>query len=121
MAERIYYKEDFDLFLKYLMENDGDITIAAKMAGFPSRNAIMAQIKQNDWLKAQVDEIQESLVDGCEAFMMRKARSKETAAAFILKYHPKARERGYGSRTELTGKNGKDLTFAQMMDESELE
>ena len=113
---QIYGKEDMDRFLYYLRKTEGNVGKAARKAGIRGDRATVLLWKQKfEWFSEEMEEILDQLFDDIESFVSRKAKKNLTAARLMLLHHRKGRERGYGKRTELTGKDGAPLSWKQVV------
>nr|BDD45303.1 hypothetical protein 23 [bacterium] len=75
-----------------------------------SPSTITNYVKKSKKLKQAADEAKESTLDMAEAQIITKIKEGDlTAIIFYLKTIGK--ERGYTERTELSGKDGKDLNY----------
>ena len=114
----VYNKEDLDRFLTYLKSCNGNLTLAARKAGFRNgRQTILDLMDKYKWFEKAVDNIMDELFDEIEQHVVKKAKTKLSAGKFLLTYHKKGRERGYGKRNEITGKDGAPLSFVDMVSE----
>ncbi|MCK9544988.1 MAG: hypothetical protein M0R03_23480 [Novosphingobium sp.] len=109
---RKYYKEDLDKFLEaYKATNN--MTRAAHKAGIVGGRTTILQIASKiEWFKLAIETIDEEWMDEVEEFMKQKSKKKLTAAQFMLGHHKLGRKRGYGTKSELTGKDGAPLSWA---------
>jgi hypothetical protein len=86
-----------------------------------TRNFILSHVERNDELRELRSDIREGLIDDIEELVFEQARSGDgTQARFVLQ--TQAKERGYVSREERTGKDGKPMEskidFSQFDDET---
>jgi len=116
--EKVYGVEDFERVLKVMRKNkDPNLTRAAKACSIKGgRNTVTRFAEKNPWFQNELDHIQEELFDEIESVVYRRGRRTLNAAKFLLTMHPEGRKRGYGKRTELTGRNGGPITWKEFMD-----
>ena len=113
---QIYGKEDMDKFLYFLRKLDGNIGKAARKARVKGgRQTIIRWREKFPWFDEEMEEILDQLFDDIESFVARKSKKNLTAARLMLLHHRKGRERGYGKRTELTGKDGAPLSWQRIV------
>ena len=75
-----------------------------------SRGTIHNRIADSTTLQTAIDDAREAFVDSVEAALYDNAIGGNVAAQiFIMKAHPAAKRRGWGERTELTGKDGQPV------------
>ncbi len=121
-SPRTYYKEDLMRFLEFLKKHNGNITHAARSAGIVGgRKKVLELALELPWFKEGMENVLDEIFDSIEGFVIKKSKSKLTAAKFMLQNHKKGRERGYGKRHEITGKDGADLTWADMVHQADME
>ena len=71
------------------------------------RHTIQARIDESKQAQAALTDARETRVDAVEDAIFDMALGGNiTAAIFVLKASPEAKRRGWGDRTELTGKDG---------------
>ncbi len=98
-----------ELFLVALGECDGNVTKACEMADV-SRKEYNFWCAESQEFIANIDEVAEGILDGMEQILIDAAKNDNlTAVIFYLKC--KGKGRGYVERQEVTGKEGKPLTF----------
>lgn len=112
----VYHKEDLDRFLIALKKHNGNKTMAAREAGFKGgRRTVIQLMEKYKWFQERVEDIEQELIDEIEANVIKSGRKKSGAdARFLLKYHKKGRERGYGERQEHSGRNGGPIEWSQV-------
>lgn len=92
-----------------LREFHGNMAAVARAAGV-TRQAVYKYIESNDELKAVKQECRESMIDNAESSLYRAIVNGEAwAVCFFLKTQGKPR--GYVERQEVTGADGKPITF----------
>ena len=90
----------------------GNVTAAARGLGV-GRTALHARIAKSPELQRILQEERESLVDMAESALRAEVLDRNmTAVIWTLKASPEAKRRGWGERTEVTGKDGAPLTIA---------
>lgn len=76
-----------------------------------SRGTVRNRIVDSPKLWNAVESAREVYVDEVESALYQNALDGNVAAQiFIMKAHPAARRRGWGERTEITGRDGGALT-----------
>jgi len=100
-------------FLKAYQKSFGNITIACKSLDI-SRQAFYKWKNTDSTFVKELEEIEpgEVFVDFCENALAKKIESGDTTA-IIFALKTQGKKRGYIERTELTGKDGKDLNYAE--------
>lgn len=92
-----------------LQKKSGNMAAVARSFGV-TRQAVWKYVQEHEGLKEVQKELRETFVDEVESGLYQNAISGHvTAQIFILKTLGK--DRGYVERSEITGKDGKDLTF----------
>lgn len=72
-----------------------------------SRGTIYNRIAASPTLEAAIDDAKETFVDDVQSALFDNALGGNVAAQiFIMKAHPVAKQRGWGERHELSGKDG---------------
>lgn len=90
----------------------GNVTAAARGLGI-GRTSLHARIAKSPELQRILQEERESLVDMAESALRAEVLDRNmTAVIWTLKASPEAKRRGWGERTEVTGKDGAPLTIA---------
>jgi hypothetical protein len=90
----------------------GNVTAAARGLGV-GRTALHRRIARSAQLQQALQEERESLVDMAESALRAEVLDRNmTAVIWTLKASPEAKRRGWGERTEVTGKDGAPLTIA---------
>jgi hypothetical protein len=89
----------------------GNVTAAARGLGI-GRTSLHARIAKSPELQRILQEERESLVDMAESALRAEVLDRNmTAVIWTLKASPEAKRRGWGERTELTGKDGGAVAF----------
>ena len=100
-------EENKELFLIALEKTLGIVSAACKEIGI-SRDTYYKWLRDDPEFKKKVDDMNEYQVDFVENQLFKKIKAgSERAILFYMKY--KGKNRGYASRTEITGANGDDL------------
>ena len=95
-----------------IRKSAGNVTYAAKALGV-GRTALHARIAKSPDLQRVLQEEREALVDMAESALRAEVLERNmTAVIWTLKASPEAKRRGWGERTEVTGKDGAPLTIA---------
>ncbi len=95
-----------------IRKSAGNVTAAARGLGV-GRTALHARIAKSPELQRILQEERESLVDMAESALRAEVLDRNmTAVIWTLKASPEAKRRGWGERTEVTGKDGAPLTIA---------
>ncbi len=87
---------------------NGNISKSCKLVGISRQT-------HRDWLESDADyaekisEITEAVIDEVEAILQERIKENKDVVAAIFFLKTIGRGRGYGDRTEITGKDGKDL------------
>lgn len=97
--------------LQHLEQNVGNVTLACHMAKC-SRSTFYRYYNSDEDFKKSVDDITEIAIDICEAELWKQI--KEGNVPCILFYlKTKGKSRGYVERQELTGQDGKPITWSE--------
>ena len=89
----------------------GNVTAAERGLGI-GRTSLHARIAKSPELQRILQEERESLVDMAESALRAEVLDRNmTAVIWTLKASPEAKRRGWGERTELTGKDGGAVAF----------
>ena len=84
----------------------GNVTAAARGLGI-NRTSLHARIARSPALQQVLQEEREALVDMAESALRAEVLDRNmTAVIWTLKASPEAKRRGWGERTELSGKDG---------------
>ena len=95
-----------------IRKSAGNVTAAARGLGV-GRTALHARIAKSPDLQRVLQEEREALVDMAESALRAEVLERNmTAVIWTLKASPEAKRRGWGERTEVTGKDGAPLTIA---------
>lgn len=95
------------LFLKAFEQSRGIIAPACRAISM-TRQIYYKWLEDDPSFAEAVEAIRQEQIDIVESALLNKIEDGDTTAViFYLK--TKAKERGYSERTELTGKDGKDL------------
>lgn len=97
-----------------LRKNAGVLVLAAQDLGL-SRQALHMRLHNNPDLQTFKDQIEAELIDAAEAVVANAilAKDKQMTRWYLDR---KGRERGYTTRTELTGPGGAAIAVAQRLD-----
>lgn len=106
--ERISTAAKKKAFLEALEKSLGVLAPAMKKAGIASRATIKTWRDTDKKFAAAMEEVKEVAGDFVETELYRKIQDGDTTA-IIFYSKTKLRERGFAERTEITGKDGKDL------------
>lgn len=111
--ERLSTKAKKRAFLEALKKTLGVIAPAMERAGVAHRCTISDWRAKDPAFARAMEEIAEAELDFAEASLKKQIREgNTTATVFFLKTRGKAR--GYVERTEVTGRDGKDLQPAPL-------
>nr|DAY26079.1 MAG TPA: Terminase small subunit [Caudoviricetes sp.] len=95
------------LFLKAFAQSRGIIAPACRAISM-TRQIYYKWLEDDPSFAEAVEAIRQEQIDTVESALLNKIEDGDTTAViFYLK--TKGKERGYSERTELTGKDGKDL------------
>lgn len=96
-----------------LEKNNGILQFAAMTLGI-NRGTIYYRIEKDPALAAAYEQICEAQIDKAEQVVLREVDAKdlETAKWYLDR---KGKKRGYSTRTELTGEDGRPATFTLTM------
>lgn len=95
-----------------LQASGGNVSEAARQLGC-TRRAIEKRIVKSTELAAILADERESLADIAEAELLKAIKRGEIAAIiYALKASPAAKKRGWGERTEITGKDGEPIPIS---------
>lgn len=95
------------LFLKAFEQSRGIIAPACRAISM-TRQIYYKWLEDDPSFAEAVEAIRQEQIDTVESVLLNKIEDGDTTAViFYLK--TKGKERGYSERTELTGKDGKDL------------
>lgn len=116
-----YTKADVDRFLHFLKKTNGNVSAAARLAGITGgRQRVNAWLRKYDWFADRYAEVMDQFLDFAEALHRKKAKTNLTAAIRLLTLSPEGKERGWGRRTEMTGKGGGPLlSFRDMVEKGD--
>ena len=94
-----------------LHKSAGNVTAAARGLGI-ARTSLHQRIAKSPELQRVLQEEREALVDMAESALRAEVLDRNmTAVIWTLKASPEAKRRGWGERTELTGKDGGAVAF----------
>ena len=111
--ERLSTKAKKRAFLEALRKTLGVIAPAMERAGIAKRTTISDWRAKDPAFARAMEEVAEAELDFAEAALKKQIREgNTTATVFFLKTRGKAR--GYVERTEVTGRDGKDLQPAPL-------
>ena len=114
---QIYHIEDKERFLDQLVKHNGNITKAARASRISGgRSRVIGWLEEDAWFAGRYSEVVKAIFDDIEEFVTRKAVKNLRAATFMLTSHAEGKLRGYGKRTEITGKGGEPLTWRQIVE-----
>lgn len=113
--ERISTATKKKLFLNALSKSMGIINAAMQAAGVQSRATIKNWRDKDPKFDSAMRECESIAGDYVETQLFKRIQSGDTTA-IIFYCKTKLKDRGFSERTELTGKDGKDL-FLQKTDE----
>ena len=99
--------------IKALIKSLGVVTLACEKVGI-ERSTHYDWLKADEKYKQAVEDIAEVELDFAESMLHKQIQDKDTAATiFFLK--TKGKKRGYIERQEVTGADGKDLFYSNIL------
>lgn len=117
-SERLDTKVRKRLFLEALERSMGIQTPALKAAGNLSPETVRQWRLKDPKFAKEMENCQAVCGDFVESKLLQKIKDGDTAA-IIFFCKTKLRHRGYAERTEITGRDGKDLMPARVLTKKE--
>jgi hypothetical protein len=118
MAGRVYIKPTDEEIAHELIRHKGKLSLTAKALAVDS-TYVRLRIRENPEVNAAYQHARDMIVDIAEQVILKHLyRDSERAAEFILTTLGK--DRGYTSRTEITGKDGAELEVTLNLGRSEI-
>lgn len=114
-------------FLELVEKNGLNVAKTCRQMGIGSAGVTVRKWKRDfPWFAERMSELMHSLFDDIEEKVFDAARNGDAcnlvafhSRKFLLVTHPEGRRRGYTTRQEITGKDGKPLTFLSLAEAAE--
>ena len=105
-------KPKLDVLIEQIHLAKGNISAVARAFDNTPRSTVKRWIEGSHRAQQAVQDARERLVDAAENVLYRKAIEEQelTAVFYVMNNSPESKRRGWGPRTEVTGKDGGDIT-----------